>query len=91
MVQEAVTNVVRHSAATSATIRLEGEGAELRVAIRDDGHGFDVDRALERAAGGHHLGLLGIRERVEGLGGAVEIRSAPGRGTDIRVRIPVER
>ena len=63
---------------------------ELEISITDNGRGFDVEAALERAASGKSLGLLGIQERIATLGGNVDIDSAPGRGTTIRVRMPTE-
>jgi len=88
-IQEAVTNVVRHARASTVDVDVSVDGAWIEVRVRDDGRGFDVDRALERAVGGHHLGLLGIRERVEGLGGQVTFDSAPGRGAEVRVGVPM--
>jgi signal transduction histidine kinase len=90
VVQEAVTNALRHAGATRIEVRLERDAARIVLAVRDDGRGFDVDAALARAAAGRHLGLLGIRERVETLGGAVAIQSTPGCGTVIRATLPAE-
>jgi signal transduction histidine kinase/ligand-binding sensor domain-containing protein len=90
VIQEALTNVLRHAQARGTRVRLRREPPWLGVTVADDGNGFDVEEALGRAAGGHHLGLLGIRERVEGLGGSVEFDSAAGRGTEIRVRVPLQ-
>ncbi len=89
VVQEAVTNVLRHARASRIEVSLTHDSSWLEVSVRDDGRGFDVESALERGAGGHHLGLLGIRERVESLGGTVDLRSAPGVGTSVRVRVPL--
>ncbi len=86
--QEAVTNVIRHADASRVKVAIVGRNDELDLEVRDDGTGFDVGNALLRAAGGQHLGLLGIRERVESLGGSMELDSAPGRGTRIAVSIP---
>jgi signal transduction histidine kinase len=88
-VQEAVTNVIRHAGASNATVALEPQSGSIEITVRDDGRGFDVGEMLERAARGHHLGLLGIRERVEGLGGTVEIVSALDHGTEVRVSVPL--
>ncbi len=87
-VQEALTNVMRHAQASRVTVRVEHRGGQLEIEVRDDGQGFDVSQALRRAAGGQHLGLLGIRERVESLGGELAIDSSPGAGTTITVHIP---
>ncbi len=88
-VQEAVTNIIRHSGASRALVRVRHDGGVLDVQISDDGRGFDPKEAFDRAVQGRHLGLLGIRERIEALGGSLEIRSAPSDGTEVRMRIPV--
>jgi signal transduction histidine kinase/streptogramin lyase len=89
VVQEAITNVVRHARAEHVDVKVRHADGWIELTVKDDGRGFDVDATLERAFGGHHLGLLGIRERVESMGGAVEIRSSPGAGTEIRVKVPL--
>lgn len=90
-VQEALTNIARHASARTIAVRLELErdGQTVHLTISDDGVGFDVHRALHRAQTGGSLGLLGLRERVELLGGHLYIRSRPGRGTTVEVRLPV--
>jgi signal transduction histidine kinase len=88
VVQEAVTNVIRHARATRVVITLRQGVDRIELAVRDDGCGFDVHDVLERSAAGDHLGLFGIRERVRMLGGEVEIESTDGRGTEVRARIP---
>lgn len=90
-VQEALTNIARHAAAGNVSVYLEGErdGEAVILTISDDGVGFDVNQALHRARAGSSLGLLGLRERVELLGGTLSIRSRPGRGTTIEIRLPV--
>ncbi|HZM71690.1 MAG TPA: ATP-binding protein, partial [Candidatus Cryosericum sp.] len=59
----------------------------LEVRVADDGKGFDVDVAMEGAAGGH-AGLLGMKERVESMGGELRIRAGAGQGTEIQARLP---
>jgi signal transduction histidine kinase len=89
VVQEAIVNVVRHSCAS--TVIIEGGLADGRlwIEIEDDGRGFDPasispdDRTLRG------IGLIGMRERVEMLGGRLRIDSAPGQGTRVRVDVPV--
>jgi signal transduction histidine kinase/ligand-binding sensor domain-containing protein len=90
VVQEAVTNALRHAGAARIAVGLERGADRIELTVRDDGRGFDVPEALARAAAGRHLGLLGIRERVESLGGRVELDSSPGRGTEIRATLPLE-
>jgi PAS domain S-box-containing protein len=89
VVQEALTNVVRHAAARHVWIELSQTDGLLRLVIRDDGVGFDVPRALEQAAGTGNLGLVGMRERVELLGGDLAIESRSGKGSCIRVSFPL--
>ena len=89
IVQEALTNVVRHARAKHVWIELSHAEGLLELVVRDDGEGFDVPRTLERAAGGGNLGLIGMRERVEILGGHLEINSQAGQGTRIRVVLPL--
>jgi signal transduction histidine kinase len=86
-VRAALDNVVQHASAKRATIFGEATSGSLLVSIRDDGVGFDVD-ALP-GAGGDHFGIArSIRGRIEDLGGDVRIESAPGRGTEVEIRMP---
>jgi signal transduction histidine kinase len=87
--QEALTNVARHAEAENAAISLSFKDTMLRVAIEDDGKGFDV-AAVERSADSTRgLGLLGMRERVALLNGSLTIDSAPDSGTIVSVQVPV--
>ncbi len=88
--QEAVTNVVRHSGAHAARIELKRENGFVSLLVRDDGHGFDVDEISNSADPGRALGLAGMEERVSLLGGRLAVESAPGSGTTVSARIPVE-
>jgi two-component system, NarL family, sensor histidine kinase UhpB len=89
IVQEALNNATRHAQASRATIRLEQNGQLVRCLISDDGIGFDVPATINRK--GHTgLGLIGIRERLNAIGGAYRIISAPGQGTTLQVEIPLE-
>ncbi|CAM5256833.1 Oxygen sensor histidine kinase NreB OS=Streptomyces fumanus OX=67302 GN=GCM10018772_64230 PE=4 SV=1 [Streptomyces fumanus] len=83
--QEALHNALRHSGAKAVGVTLErrGSGAVLRVS--DDGTGFDP-RLVRRA--GRHLGLVSMRDRASGVGGALTVRSAPGEGTVIEMEVP---
>jgi signal transduction histidine kinase len=84
-VQEALTNVVRHAKATSVSVVATKGGSSVRLVIEDDGVGFDPD-ALAPA---EMIGLLGMRERLELLGGSLRIESAPGAGCTVHARLPV--
>jgi PAS domain S-box-containing protein len=88
LVQEALTNVMRHAAARHVEVLLWRDGGVVELVVRDDGAGFDVAEARQRAAGGASLGLLGMQERVQLLGGTIEVHSAPGHGTQIRAHFP---
>ena len=83
--QEALVNAGRHGGATHVEVELAagGRGAELHV--RDDGSGFDP--AISRA-GGRGLGLEGMAERARLVGGELDVRSAPGAGTEVTLRLP---
>jgi len=85
MVQEALTNVVRHANANKVNVILTQNGDDIQLVIEDDGRGFDVEAAQESALQGKSLGLLGMEERVHLTGGAIEISSTIGEGTTIRV------
>jgi signal transduction histidine kinase len=89
VVQEALTNVVRHAHARHVWIELSQREGFAELVVRDDGVGFDVTRTLERAASGGNLGLLGMRERVEILGGHLKIESRVGEGTRICIALPL--
>lgn len=86
--QEALINVAKHAYASHANVKLEIYPAQVCVMIKDNGRGFDMEKTLrgDRRAG---WGLLGIQERALLLGGQYEIDSGPGRGTRIRVTIPL--
>jgi signal transduction histidine kinase len=87
--QEALTNVVRHARARNVWIELSQRDGFVELVVRDDGVGFDVTRALERAVSGGNLGLLGMRERVDILGGSLAIDSQVGKGTRICIVLPL--
>lgn len=82
--QEAATNAVRHARAARVTITLRYEERALRLSVVDDGVGFAMD---EVASG--RFGLVGMRERAERIGGVLEMESAPGDGTSVRLRVPL--
>jgi PAS domain S-box-containing protein len=89
--QEALTNVIRHARATHVDVLLRRDPLCLSLIIRDDGAGFDLDDVQSRGMSGASLGLLGMRERVALLGGALAITSAVGRGTEVRADLPLAR
>ncbi len=84
VVQEAMANVVRHAQATRVDVLVERRGGRVMVMVEDDGVGFEPAKVQH----GNHLGLLGIRERAEALGGTLTVESAPGAGTTVVVEVP---
>lgn len=86
IVQEALTNVVRHAQARQVSVLIEHRGGKTLVIAEDDGIGFDSSTAAKGSR--EHLGLYGIRERTELLGGRFSIESEAGRGTSLFVEIP---
>jgi signal transduction histidine kinase len=91
IVQEALTNVIRHAAATNVRIQLGRDGCgTLCCSIRDDGVGFEMLSVLSQKQRGG-LGLIGIRERLNAVGGTLQIHSERGWGTELRVEIPAEK
>jgi two-component system sensor histidine kinase UhpB len=85
--QEALMNVVRHAEASQVTIKASITHDRASLWIFDDGRGFDMD---ELRASGPGIGLISMNERAKLLGGSFELRSAPGKGVDICLRIPLE-
>ncbi|TLY19450.1 MAG: hypothetical protein E6K67_04760 [Nitrospirae bacterium] len=89
IVQEALTNVTKHAQATRVTVCLQREDQMVRCSIRDNGIGFDsavvLAPRIERG-----LGFVGIQERLNSLGGKLQIVSFPGRGTELLITIPLE-
>jgi signal transduction histidine kinase len=81
-VLEALNNVAKYSAASSAEVRLAHSNGDLTFEIADDGEGFDTGQT------GYGTGLRGMADRIEVIGGTLEVRSAPGRGTSITGRLP---
>jgi two-component system, chemotaxis family, CheB/CheR fusion protein len=88
VVQEALTNVLKHAGAERVGLLLEWRDGLARVILEDDGAGFDVDAVLASPDKARRLGVRGMRERVALLGGELEIESAPGDGTTLYVRVP---
>lgn len=84
--QEALSNVRKHARARSVEIALRQRGGQISLSVLDDGNGFD---ARTRQSSDHH-GLVGMRERAKLLGGKLEVSSAPGKGSRVVARVPVE-
>lgn len=90
IVQEAITNAVRHSGGSRVRVLHVNDGDRLTVRVEDDGRGFDPNEPAHRPIDKLSLGLLGMRERAESLGGRISIQSAKGRGTAVEVEFPRE-
>ena len=86
ILQEALSNTERHAAGRDVAIVARQDGSHLTVAVSDAGPGFIADAPLAE----DHLGLAGMRERAELLDGSFELESAPGQGTIVRVRLPID-
>lgn len=89
VVQEGLTNVIRHAAARQVRVELRRDAESLQLTIRDDGTGFDPQAAERSPKRTPQLGLTAIRQRAELLGGTCGIESGPGQGTTIQVRWPL--
>jgi signal transduction histidine kinase len=87
-IQEALANIREHSGATSVVVRLRARRSAIEVQITDDGMGFEVERALAKAAQRGRLGLVGIAERVRMVGGTFELESVPGGPTTLKLTLP---
>jgi signal transduction histidine kinase len=88
IVQEALNNVARHSGAHEAWVILAEGNTGLKLEIGDNGNGFDQAAEMRRAGG---VGLMGMQERAEHLGGCLTVQSAPGRGTVVTFAVPLKR
>jgi len=87
-IQEALANIREHSGATTVGIRVRARRSAIEVQISDDGMGFEVERALAKAAQRGRLGLVGIAERVRMVGGTFELESTPGGPTALKLTLP---
>lgn len=90
VIQEAITNIVRHALARNVRIVFAAQGDSAHVTIEDDGVGFDMVAVTLTPDSGRGLGLLGMQERVALLGGELTIDSAPGYGTRIHITVPLK-
>jgi signal transduction histidine kinase len=87
IVQEAFTNVTRHAKASQVLVTIQNERQTLRCSIKDNGVGFDVS-SLSARIGVRGLGMIGIRERLESVGGSLALESTLGQGTELVITIP---
>lgn len=90
VVQETLTNVRKHANATKVNLRLQFREDKLLVEIRDNGRGFDLSQTLNSAISVGHMGLLGMKQRLEMLGGNIKIKTGEGNGTAIILSLPIQ-
>jgi signal transduction histidine kinase len=89
--QEAISNIVRHSEARNASVRLECNDSECVLRVEDNGKGFDVSEITSIDAGGRGAGMFGMKERVTMVGGTCSCQSQPGQGARVIARVPITR
>ncbi|MBN1643850.1 MAG: sensor histidine kinase, partial [Dehalococcoidales bacterium] len=87
--QEALNNIKNHAGASMADVRLEFGEDKVVMTIKDNGKGFDVPGRIEDLAAVGKLGIMGMSERASLLGGNLEVKSEPGKGTQLTVRMPM--
>lgn len=90
VIQEALNNVAKHAHADDVHVHLNSADSSITVTITDNGIGFDPQNVFSMNIGKRGFGIMGMQERVSSLGGRVDIRSRPGRGTQIAIEIPLE-
>ena len=90
LVQEALTNIRKHADATKVNLRLQFQPDEILVEIRDDGKGFDLSRTLDSAISVGRVGLLGMKQRVDTVGGDIKIKTREEAGTIITLKFPIQ-
>jgi len=90
VVQEALNNIRKHANATKVNLRLQFLEDKLLVEVRDNGSGFDLSQTLDSATSVGHMGLLGMKQRAETLGGNIKIKTGSGAGTTIIFSLPIQ-
>ena len=87
--QEAFNNIARHAHARNVDVRVHFKRSLVKMSVKDDGKGFDVDKTISSKSGLHGFGLLTMKERLELVNGSFDIQSGPGKGTEITIEIPL--
>ncbi|MBI2886289.1 MAG: GAF domain-containing sensor histidine kinase [Chloroflexi bacterium] len=90
ILQEAVSNARKHAHSPRLLVKVARRAHHLVIEVRDWGNGFDVDTSRHAAGPGQRVGLMGMAERATVMGGAFQIKSQPGKGTQVMVRFPLE-
>lgn len=88
VVQEALTNVAKHAGASRVSLILNRRAEDVLVVVEDDGVGFNAEGGADPTCSGRKLGLVGMKQRVQSVGGVFQVESAPGGGTTVFVRVP---
>jgi signal transduction histidine kinase len=88
-VRELLSNVIRHSRASDCSVSLKTEGGKIRIDVKDNGIGFKHERIDMFGDDGKSFGVFSVRERLEPLGGSLEICSKPGEGTRVTIVSPL--
>ncbi|PRR74426.1 Signal transduction histidine-protein kinase/phosphatase DegS [Moorella humiferrea] len=89
--QEAVTNIIKYASARQVAVELHFFQDEIKLQVKDDGCGFDMEAVMNPRNARRPLGILGMKERARLLGGDLEVRTAAGQGTEINVTLPVSK
>lgn len=90
IVQEALNNIRKHANATKVSLRTQFHPDKLLVEVRDNGRGFDLSQTLDSATSVGHMGLLGMKQRAETLGGDIKVKTGSGIGTTITLSLPIQ-
>ncbi len=90
VIPEALNNVRKHAGATKVDVRLEFLKEKLLVGISDNGKGFDLSRTMDSAVDVGHVGLVGMKQRAEMLGGDITIKTGEGGGTSVLLTLPIQ-
>jgi len=91
IVQEILNNIVKHSEADNIKVRMDFDGENTFIEVRDDGKGFDVEKTLQRSTMERGIGLASMKNRMKMIGGTIDIKSSPGWGTTIQVHLKGDR
>jgi signal transduction histidine kinase len=89
IIQEGLTNIRKHSGATRVSLNMDFHESSINVTIGDNGVGFEIPAGLDDLTMAGKLGLVGMQERAQLLGGTMDIKSQPGQGTTLAVDIPL--
>jgi len=89
--QEGISNAVKHSGSSKLKIHVEMNESRIELTVRDSGKGFDISKIDDWSLMGVHFGIVGMKERIESLGGNLQISSTIGRGTMLKASLPIYR